>query len=81
MDKEELRKEMLSVLSEVFSMDADEDRNPEHMRVLVRRIPILCTNIETMHQDISELKDNTKWAVRIILGAVILALLKLIFIP
>lgn len=75
----ETKAALLEGLKEVFG-DGDE-KDPEQMRILVRRIPILCTNVEAMHSDISELKDTNKWTARIVIGAVILAVLKLIFIP
>lgn len=40
----------------------------------VTRIPLICQSIISLHGDISEIKDNIKWAVRIVLGAVILAI-------
>lgn len=70
---------LLEGLKEVFG-DGD-DKDPNQMRILVRRIPILCTNIETMHQDIAEIKDGNKWLVRIVVGAVVLAVIKLVLIP
>ena len=86
------RESVLSALKEVFG-DSDSD-NPQHMKVLVRRIPILCTNVEKMHADIGDLKniaaankeniaginDNLKWGIRVVIGAVIMALLSLLFV-
>ena len=59
-------------LKDVFGGSDD----PAQMKVLVRRIPILCTNIEAMHQAIEDIQSNLRWAVRIVLGAVILGALK-----
>lgn len=77
---------LLEGLKEVFG--GGEDHETGEMRVLVKRIPILCTNIENMHEQLGEMKDaiketndNIKWGIRVVLGAVILAILKLIFIP
>lgn len=70
---------LLSGLKEIFG-DSDT-KDPDQMRVLVRRIPILCTNIEAMHSDIADIKSSISWAIKIVLGAVILAVLKLILIP
>jgi len=70
---------VLESLKEVFG-DGDE-KDPNQMRILVRRIPILCTNIQAMHEDIAEIKDGNKWLVRIVVGAVVLAVIKLVLIP
>lgn len=77
---------LLEGLKEVFG--GDENKETGEMRVLVKRIPILCTNIENMHEQLKEMKeaiketgDNIKWGVRVVLGAVLLAVLKVIFIP
>lgn len=75
----ETKQALLEGLQEVFG-EGDE-KDPSRMVVLVRRIPILCTNITQMQTDIASINDNQKWAVRIIIGAVILALLKLVLIP
>lgn len=69
---------LLQGLKEVFGDDGDD---PKQMRILVRRIPIVCTNIQNMHDDITDMKDNLKWGIRIILGCVILGVMKLILIP
>jgi hypothetical protein len=70
---------LLEGLKEVFTNDAE--RSPQEMRVLIQRVPIICTSIMQMHDDIKDLKDSQKWAVRVILGAIILAIMKLILIP
>jgi HPt (histidine-containing phosphotransfer) domain-containing protein len=71
------KESLLEGLKEVFG-NSDSD-NPQQMTILVRRIPILCTNIEAMHQDISDIKGNIKWAVRLVIGTVILGVLGLLF--
>jgi hypothetical protein len=70
---------LLEGLKEVFGDSDSED--PTRMKVLVRRIPILCTNIDQMHADIADIKGNFKWGVRIVLGAVLLDIMKLILLP
>lgn len=64
------RQALLAALKEVFG-DGDQNKDPKEMRVLVQRIPILCTSIISMHDDISELKDGQKWAIRLILGGIV----------
>lgn len=52
----------------------------------IKRIPLICAQITKIHDDnerqkadISNINDNLKWAVRIVLGAVIMGLLTLLF--
>lgn len=45
----------------------------------VTRIPLICQSIITMHSDIEAIKDNIKWAVRVMIGAVIAGFVALIF--
>lgn len=71
---------LLEGLREVFG-ESDNARDPDQMVVLVRRIPILCTNVEQMHADIAKIQENIGWATKVVIGAVILGLLKLIFLP
>jgi hypothetical protein len=42
------------------------------------RIPLICQDLKTLRGDVSDIKDNIKWAVRVVIGAVILALLALV---
>jgi hypothetical protein len=72
------KESLLEGLKEVFG---DGDSNSEQMRILVRRIPILCTDIRNMKSDIAGINSNMRWAVRVVLGAVVLAVLKLVFLP
>src|SRR4051812_44881346 len=43
---------------EVFGNSDSE--NPQQMRVIVRKIPILCVNVEKTQRDISDIKDDMK---------------------
>lgn len=77
---------LLDGLKEVFG--EGDSKDPSQMTVLIRRVPILCTNIEAMHQalertdiNVAKITDNQTWVVRIIVGAVAVALLKLVLIP
>lgn len=71
---------LLEGLKEVFG-DYGDTKDPQQMKVLVQRIPILCTTIIQMHQDIADMKDNQKWAVRIVVGLFVAAVAKVVFIP
>lgn len=74
------KSDMLDALREVFAT-SDENKDPKQMSILIQRIPLLCLNIEQMHNDISELKDSQKWAVRIVVGLFIAAVAKMVFLP
>ena len=58
-------------LREVFG--EGDNKDPEQMKVLVRRIPILCTNVEAMHNSIDKMEANIQWITRLIIGTVVLA--------
>lgn len=70
---------LLEGLKEVFG-DSDSE-NPKQMKVLVQRIPILCQDIMQMKNDIKSINDNFTWGIRILVGAIILAVLKVVLIP
>jgi len=70
----EIKKGLFEGLRQVFG----EGDNPAQMTVLVRRIPILCTNIDAMHKSIEKIETNMTWGVRIVLGAVLLGVLKVV---
>lgn len=42
------------------------------------RIPLICQDISNIHRDLNEIKDNITWIVRLIIGAVLLALIALV---
>ena len=70
---------VIEALREVFGK-GDEGASGE-MNILVRRIPFICNDIAQIHKDIADTKDgveeirgNIKWGVRLVIGAVILAL-------
>lgn len=65
------KQSMMEVLKDIFG-DSDS-KDPEQMKILVRRIPLLCTRIDQMHNDISSIQSNLSWGIRLVLGAVILA--------
>ncbi len=76
---ERTKADLLDALKEVFGGSDTED--PNQMRILVRRIPILCTNIEAMHADIAAINDNFKWGTRLFIAAIVGGAIKLIFFP
>lgn len=67
--------DVLEVFREVFGSDGTKD---PQMRVLVQRIPILCTQILQMHSDIGDIKDNQKWALRTGIGVLVTLMVALL---
>lgn len=58
--KNEIKGALIDSLKEVFG-DSDS-KNPEQMTILVRRIPILCTQIDAMRKQLDTLHENNgKW--------------------
>lgn len=71
--------DVIEGLREVFGNSDSED--PGRMKVLVRRIPLICQDIAQMRDDVQEMKDSQKWATRIIIGLFIAAVAKMVFLP
>lgn len=76
----ETKAALLEGLREVFG-EGDEKRDPEQMQILIRRIPLICQDVRQIHVDVADIKGNLKWGVRTVIGAVLLAVMKLILIP
>lgn len=57
-------------------VNADQDQ----MRILIPKIPLLCLTVQNQGKMMTEIKDDLKWATRLILGAVILAALGVILV-
>lgn len=45
----------------------------------LERVPLICQSIVRIDKTLEEVQNNITWAVRIIIGAVLLALLSLVF--
>ncbi len=53
--------QMVAAMGEVLGgIFGGGSENPQQMTVLVRRIPLLCTNVEHMHASIDEMKEIIK---------------------
>lgn len=48
---------LMEGLREVFG---DDSKDPQQMKVLVQRVPILCVNVQQTHDDIAEIKESLK---------------------
>lgn len=68
---------LLKGLQKVFGMDGG-DRSDQEMKILVQRVPILCTMLVAMDKRIEKIDANLTWGVRIIVGAVLAAVLALV---
>lgn len=70
------KRALLEGLKEIFA--GPDESDPEHMSIIYSKIPLLCLQVKAMQNDISGINSNIKWAVRLILGALILAGIKLL---
>jgi hypothetical protein len=52
--------------------------NEDRKYIDITRIPLICQDIKDMKNDIANINDNLKWAVRIVIGAVIVGLIGLL---
>ena len=69
---EALSKALIPILNKALTYD-NGDRP-----ALVARIPAICTDIRNIMDDIKNIQDNITWGVRIIIGAIILALVAMV---
>lgn len=80
------KKALLEGLKEIFT--DDNNKTPQEMRILIQRVPIICTNIMQMHEalgrtdaSVERINTNISRVVWLVITAVLLALLKLVLIP
>lgn len=66
---QETKSAILESLKEIFT-DADPE-NPEHMKIIYSKIPILCVRVDAIDRNIVTINENIKWAARAAIGAVI----------
>ncbi|MBM7717227.1 hypothetical protein JOC94_004252 [Bacillus thermophilus] len=59
-------------------MDTRIDRLEERMTNVETRLAVAESNIKDIKEDISSIKSNTTWILRLIIGVIIMALLGLI---
>ena len=72
LQNEQQKQQMLDVLEEYFGR--------EKKFINTDRIPLICQDISNIHKDIAGIKNTIDWVTKIIIGAVILALLGVIFV-
>lgn len=71
--EKETKEYMLGILDEYFNRGVDRKKFID-----VNRIPLICQDINSMHKSIEKIEDNMTWIVRLILGAIILAVIAMI---
>lgn len=74
---EKAKAAVMEAIQEVFGYSDKSADSPE-MTVLIRRIPLICQDVKQIHADIADIKGNTKWVVRLIIGAVVIGVLGLV---
>lgn len=70
----QMHETLVKALREVL-VDGESEERP----MLIKRIPFICKDIIDIKEDVSDINDNIKWGVRIVIGAVILGVLALLF--
>lgn len=70
-----MRDVLADVLRDVFGEKENSGRFID-----TSRIPLICQDIKGIHGTLDDIKDSMKWITRLIIGAVVLALLGLILI-
>ena len=71
-----IKEAVVEALKEIF---IEGDTKDPEMKILIRRIPILCANVEQTHRDIKSIQDNLTWVVRLVIGGIISAILVVLF--
>lgn len=75
MEENTTKKDFLEALDEYFNRGIDTKKFID-----VNKIPLICQDIRNIHMDIKEIKGTMTWITRLIIGAVVLALLGTILI-
>lgn len=68
------KEEMLDILDEYFNRGVDKKKFID-----VARIPLICQDISTIHRDLSNIKEYIEWAVKLVIGAIILGAIAMLF--
>lgn len=83
--EERMLKSLTKTIKDAFNTDDDQG---QRRFIDITRIPVICRDIATMHEDIAiikgsiknntddvtSIKDSMKWAVRIVVGSIILGI-------
>ncbi len=63
-------------IRELFSI---EDSSGQKRYIDITRVPLICQSIVGIDNRLKAIEDNQKWATRVILGAVFLAIIAMLF--
>jgi hypothetical protein len=66
---EETKRAVFEGLQQIFR-PADKN-DPGQMTIIHQKIPVICADVATIKSDIAELKDDSKWNKRAIIGGAI----------
>lgn len=67
---EQTRKAVLEGLNAIFKPADDTD--PEHMKIIYGKIPILCIRMDNVDRNIEKINKTLQWIAGLIIGAVVL---------
>ena len=67
-------------ISDIKDLRRKEDTHDNRIRTLETRTTIAEGNIQTLCEDVRSIKGDTRWILRLIIGAIVLALLGLILV-
>lgn len=74
---EEFESALVNAIRKAFSA---EDTDEQQRFINVSQIPLIRQAIVTIEKRLASIEDNQKWVARLVLGAVILALLEVILV-
>lgn len=69
-----------SIQRELESLKEAHNKSTSNRFIDVSRIPLICADIATIRGQLKAIEDNIRWGVRIVIGAVIMALLGMLFV-
>ncbi|MES2006908.1 MAG: hypothetical protein V4436_02235 [Patescibacteria group bacterium] len=76
---QETRTAVIDGLKEIFG--EPDEANPEHMKIIYSKIPILCIRVDAIDKNIESINATISRLGWIVITAVILGILKLVLIP
>lgn len=73
LQNEQQKQQMMDVLEEYFNRGVDKKKF-----INTDRIPLICQDISYIHDRLGKIDENMTWIVRLMIGAIILALIGLL---
>lgn len=82
LQNEQQKQQMLDVLDEYFTRGVDKKKfiNTDRIPLICQDIAVIHNKMETMENSMNKIQDNVTWLVRLVVGAVVLALLGLVLV-